>query len=138
MNKLNESAVDLYFVYKFAKQISLDWKKWDAYKTGVIDKKGNVIKKHRETIDEKESYNFFHRLVRKLKQLMEKVPGMKSTLGKAAAAYFLFKEEMVKHGTNAEALDEVFLEYCNDTLSLTESMQMEQLMHQHMLLENIK
>jgi hypothetical protein len=143
MNKLNEqgggsAALDMYFVYKFAKFISMDWTDWEAYKLGIIDDKGNVIKKTRTSSEEKQNYTFFHRLLRKLKQLMEKLPGMKSKLGKAAAAYFLFKEELVKHGTNAEALDEAFLEYCNDSMSLTESMQMETIMSNHMLLENIK
>jgi hypothetical protein len=69
---------------------------------------------------------------------MEKLPGMKSKLGKAAAAYFLFKEHMVKHGTNGEMLDEAFVDYCNDSLPLSESIQIEQLMKQHTLLENIK
>jgi IS1 family transposase len=145
MNNLNEApqgggsaALDMYFVYKFAKFISMDWTDWEAYKLGIIDDKGNVIKKNRTMSVEKQNYTFFHRLLRKLKQLMEKLPGMKSKLGKAAAAYFLFKEELVKHGTNAEALDEAFLDYCNDSLTLSESMQMETIMSNHMLLENIK
>ena len=145
MNNLNEApqgggsaALDMYFVYKFAKFISMDWTDWEAYKLGIIDDKGNVIKKNRTMSAEKANYTFFHRLLRKLKQLMEKLPGMKSKLGKAAAAYFLFKEELVKHGTNAEALDEAFLDYCNDSLTLSESMQMETIMSNHMLLENIK
>jgi hypothetical protein len=52
MNKLNEqgggsAALDMYFVYKFAKFISMDWTDWEAYKLGIIDDKGNVIKKTR-------------------------------------------------------------------------------------------
>jgi hypothetical protein len=69
---------------------------------------------------------------------MEKLPGMKSKLGKAAAAYFLFKEHLVKHGANGEMLDEAFVNYCNDTLPLNEAMQMEMIMSQHILLEGIK
>lgn len=143
MNKLNEAgggskALDMYFVYKFAKFISMDWEDWEAFKLGIIDAEGNVIKKNRTTPEEKNNYTFFHRLIRKLKQLMEKIPGMESKLGKAAAAYFLFKEEMVRHGTNAEKLDEAFIDYCNENISLNESIQMEQLIKQHTLLENIK
>jgi hypothetical protein len=145
MNNLNEApqgggsaALDMYFVYKFAKFIALPWEDWEAYKLGIIDEKGNVIKKNRTTSNEKNNYTFFHRLLRKLKQLLEKVPGMKSKLGKAVAAYFLFKESMVKHGTNGEMLDEAFIEYCNESMSLNESIQIETLMKQHMLVENIK
>jgi len=143
MNKLNEqgggsAALDMYFVYKFAKYISMDWEKWEAYKLGIIDDQGNVIKKNRTTPEEKKNYTFFHRLLRKTKQLMEKLPGMKSKLGKAAAAYFLFKEEVVKHGANPEKLDEVFVEYCGQHLTLNESLQMEQLLRQHIIMESIK
>jgi hypothetical protein len=138
MNNLNESAFDMYFVYKFSKYMALPWTKWEAFDQGVIDEKGNVVKKHRKTIDEKESYTVFHRLVRKLKQEMEKLPGMKSKLGKGVAAYWLFKEEIVKHGTNSSALDEAFIEHCNENMSLSDSIQIEALMNQHMMVENIK
>jgi hypothetical protein len=139
MKNINESAMlDMYFVYKFAKYIGKPFKKWEAYDTGVIDKKGNLLLKNNLTSQQKDSYTFFHRLVRNLKQLLEKVPGMKSKLGKAVAAYFLFKEQMVKHGTNGEMLDEAFIEYCNESMPLNESMQIDTLMKQHMLVESIK
>ena len=91
------TAMDLYFVYKFAKFIAMKWEDWPAYKLGIIDGKGNVIKRKRSGIVERSNYTLFHRLLRKLKQLLEKVPGMKGKLGKAVAAYFLFKEGMEKH-----------------------------------------
>jgi hypothetical protein len=132
------AMMDMYFVYKFTKFIALPFEEWEAFKLGIIDEKGNVIKKNRTTADEKNNYTFFHRLVRNLKKLLEKVPGMKSKLGKAVAAYFLFKEQMVKHGTNGEMLDEAFIEYCNESMPLNESMQIDTLMKQHMLVENIR
>ena len=132
------AMMDLYFVYKFAKFISLDWTEWEAYKLGIIDDKGNVIMKKRSTPEQKNNYTLFHRLLRKLKQLLEKVPGMKGKLGKAAAAYFLFREEMCKHGANGEMRDEAFVEHCNNIMTLTESLQMKALMENHVLLENLK
>ena len=89
------AMMDLYFVYKFAKFIAMPWEDWEAFKLGIIDEKGNVIKKSRTTTNEKNNYTLFHRLLRKLKQLLEKVPGMKGKLGKAVAAYFLFKESII-------------------------------------------
>ena len=132
------TAMDLYFVYKFAKFIAMDWEDWPAYQLGIIDEKGNVIKKKRQGMEERGNYTLFHRLLRKLKQLLEKVPGMKGKLGKAVAAYFLFKEGMEKHGANGELLDEGFIEYINDNMSLKESMQVKSLMNQHILLEKVK
>ncbi len=130
--------MDLYFVYKFAKFIALPWEEWPAFKLGIIDDAGNVIKRTRTSSEEKNNYTLFHRLLRKLKQLLEKVPGMKSKIGKAVAAYFLFKEGMVKHGANGELLDEAFMEYINDTMSLEESIQIGVLMKQYILLEKVK
>ncbi len=132
------TAMDLYFVYKFAKFIAMPWESWPAYKLGIIDEKGNVIKRKRSGIIERSNYTLFHRLLRKLKQLMEKVPGMKGKLGKAVAAYFLFKEGMEKHGANGKLLDEGFIEYINDNMTLKESMQVKVLMNQHILLEKVK
>ena len=80
----------------------------------------------------------YFRFLKKLKQLLEKVPGMKGKLGKAVAAYFLFKEGMEKHGANGELLDEGFIEYINDNMTLVESMQIKALMNQHILLEKVK
>ena len=132
------TAMDLYFVYKFAKFIAMPWEDWEAFKLGIIDEKGNVIKKSRTTTNEKNNYTLFHRLLRKLKQLLEKVPGMKGKLGKAVAAYFLFKESMVMHGANGDLLDEAFVHHVNDIMSLDESLQVKALMQQHVLLEKLK
>jgi hypothetical protein len=132
------TAMDLYFVYKFAKFIAMEWTDWPAYHLGIIDEKGNVIKKKRQGLEERGNYTLFHRLLRKLKQLLEKVPGMKGKLGKAVAAYFLFKEGMEKHGADGELLDEEFICYINDNMTLSESMQVKALMNQHILLENVK
>ena len=114
----------------------------DPYTThgqdGIIDDTGDVIKRTRTTKEEKHNYTLFHRLLRKLKQLLEKVPGMKGKLGKAVAAYFLFKEGMVKHGADGDILDEAFITYINDNMTLTESMQIKSLMNQHILLEKVK
>jgi hypothetical protein len=132
------AMMDLYFVYKFAKFIAMPWEDWEAYKLGIIDEKGDVIMRTRKTKEQKNNYTLFHRLLRKLKQLLEKVPGMKGKLGKAVAAYFLFKEGMMKHGADGVLLDEAFIEYINDTMTLDESMQVKVLMAQHVLLEKVK
>tara|TARA_B100001245_G_scaffold1397_1_gene1125 strand:+ start:19937 stop:20380 length:444 start_codon:yes stop_codon:yes gene_type:complete len=132
------AMMDLYFVYKFAKFIAMPWEDWEAFKLGIIDEKGNVIKKNRTSSEEKNNYTLFHRLLRKLKQLLEKVPGMKGKLGKAVAAYFLFKESMMMHGANGDMLDEAFIHHINDIMSLDESLQVKALMQQHVLLESVK
>ena len=133
-------ALDMYYVYKMAKFLVLPWTEWEAYRLGIIDDKGNLLKKkaQRTLSTEKENYTFFHSLMRKLKQNLEKVPGMKSKLGIALGAYWLFREEMEKHGTNVEALDEAFVNHCENVLPLQESMQIEALMLNKVIMENVK
>ena len=63
---------------------------------------------------------------------------MKGKLGKAVAAYFLFKEGMMKHGADGVLLDEAFIDYINDNMTLDESMQIKSLMSQYVLLEKVK
>jgi hypothetical protein len=45
---------------------------------------------------------------------------------------------MTKHGADGVLLDEAFIEYINDTMTLDESMQVKVLMAQHVLLEKVK
>jgi hypothetical protein len=134
-------AVDLFFVYRFAKYMAQNWESWPAYKTGVIDNKGNLLLKanQRKTAEQKQSYTVFHRLVRKLRQLLEKIPGMKGKLGKAAAAYFLFREHARSEGIeDMTNLDEAFLEHVNKTMTMVESTSITISLIQNNLMENKK
>ena len=36
-------VVDLFVVYQFIKRLATPFNKWDAYKTGVIDERGNIL-----------------------------------------------------------------------------------------------
>lgn len=86
--------VDLFLVYQFIKRLATPFDKWEAYKQGVIDEKGNILKKgkQRNTRAEQESFGKFDLLVLKLKKLLAKVPGGSSRLASYAAALFLIKE----------------------------------------------
>jgi len=120
-------AVNLYFIYKFLRILTTPWEKTDAFKLGVIGDNGKILKKKRtlKTSEEKESYTIMHRLVWKLKRLMEKVPFGKSRLASYAAALWLIKEEKLFYGTDEE-LQESFLTFLetdwkNDALILKEN-----------------
>ena len=105
-------ALNLYFIYKFLRILTTPWESTDAFKLGIVDEKGKILKKHRKLkLDkEKEAYTMMHRLVWKLKRLMEKVPFGKSRLASYAAALWLIKEEKEFHGTDEE-LQESFLTF---------------------------
>jgi len=85
-------AGDFFYTLRFLRLLTTPWNKTNAYKEGIIDDKGKVIKKP-ETSKEKAVYNTFHRLVYNLKRLLNKLPFGKSTIASYAAALFLIKEE---------------------------------------------
>ena len=84
-------AVNLYFIYKFLRILTTPWENTDAFKLGIIDKNGGILRKKRtlKTLEEKEAYTMMDRLVWKLKRLMEKIPFGKTRLASYAAALWL-------------------------------------------------
>lgn len=88
-------AIDLLITYRVIKLLVTPWEKHDAYKLGIIDDKGKVLRKARtlKTSEEKNSYTLLHRFVFNLKRLIGIVPGGKSKLGSYAAALGLLLKE---------------------------------------------
>ena len=86
-------GADLYFVFRFLRLLTMKWTKTDAYKYKIIDSKGNALKKSSEleSIKEKAAYTMLHRMVFKIRRLIEKVPGGRFV--NYAAALFLLKEQ---------------------------------------------
>ena len=87
-------AIDLFVTYRFLKLLVTPWKKQEAYKQGIIDDKGKLLKKSRDfnTEAERESFTLLHRLVFNCKRIMSKIPLIKTQIGTYAAALFLLKE----------------------------------------------
>lgn len=88
-------AIDLLITYRIIKLLVTPFEKQDAYKYGIIDKGGKVLRKAKElkTPQEKDSYTLLHRFVFNLKRLINKIPGGKSKLGTYAAALGLLLKE---------------------------------------------
>ena len=89
-------GADLYFVFRFLRLLTMKYTSTNAYKLGIIDKKGKALKKSAEleSTKEKSSYTMLHRMVWKIRGLMEKIPVLgKSILMNYAAALFLLKEQ---------------------------------------------
>ena len=76
-------AVDLFVVYRFLKLLVTPWEKQEAYKLGIIDKKGKALKKARDlgTEEERSAFTLLHRLVFNCKRIMSKIPFVRSQLG---------------------------------------------------------
>ena len=86
--------VDLFLIYSFIRRLATPFSEWKAYELGIIDEKGNLLKKRKELrmVKEREAFGLFDLLVLKLKRLLEKVPGGNTRIGSYAAALWLIKE----------------------------------------------
>ena len=90
------SAVDTFITYQFIKILTTKWEDMPAYKHGIIDERGKLLKKYStlKTNDEKKSYTIFHRVVWNLKRILEKLPFGRTRLASYAAGLFLLKEKV--------------------------------------------
>ena len=87
-------AIDLFVTYRFLKLLVTPFDKQDAFKFGIIDKDGKVLRKARSLRigKEKRAYTLLHRLVFNFKRILSKV-GLGGRFGTyAAAAVALLKE----------------------------------------------
>jgi len=86
------SALQLITAYRIVKAISRPWEDWEAFKLGLIDKKGKRIR-NANTEEEHKALPIIDILSMNLKRLVQKLPGGSSKFGSLAAALFLLKEE---------------------------------------------
>ena len=88
-------AIDLLITYRIIKLLTTPFEKQEAYRLGIIDKNGKVLRKTKElkTGKERDAYTILHRFVFNLKRLINLVPGGKSKLGTYAAALGLLLKE---------------------------------------------
>ena len=87
-------VVDVFMVYQFLKRLATPFNKWDAFKTGVIDRQGNIItKKRQRTAEQNKSFKIFDVMILRLKRLLGEIPGGKTRIASYAAALWLIKED---------------------------------------------
>ena len=105
-------AVDLFVTYRFLKLLVTPFEKQEAYKLGIIDKKGkNLIKsKNLETEEQRQAYTLLHRLVFNCKKIMSKIPLVRTQIGTYAAALFLLKEHYNIKGMDERAVTKYLME----------------------------
>jgi hypothetical protein len=83
---------DTIYAFRFLRLLTTPWEKTGAYKAGLIDATGKLLRKP-ETSEEKSKYNIFHRLVFNVKKLLNKLPLGKTTIASYLAAFYLIKEK---------------------------------------------
>ena len=94
-------VIDALIAYRVVKLLVTPFNRTEAFKLGIIDEKGKVLKKSKEIKDPKErkAYTLLIRFVFNLKKLLAKI-GIRGPLGSAAAAAFAFFKE--EYGNNVE------------------------------------
>ena len=88
-------AIDLLITYRIVKLLVTPWKEQAAYKYGIIDDNGKVLRKTKTlvTAKEKDSYTILHRFVFNLKRLLGMLPGGKTKFASYATALALLLKE---------------------------------------------
>src|SRR5210317_661254 len=106
--------VDLFLVYSMVKRLATPFNEWEAYKRGIIDERGNILKSRKDlrTIKERDAFGLYDLMILNLKRLVEKIPGGKTRLGSYAAALYLVKEgKLYTEDTSDKILEEGFMKH---------------------------
>jgi len=115
-------AIDLFVTYRFLKLLTTPFDKTDAFKFGIIDEKGNRVKKPKSTLpavelntsDMKNSYTILHKLVFNIKKIFQKVPGLRTKVGTYAAALFLLKDTFKESVDDKHMFEKEFMKYLKE------------------------
>ena len=90
---MSNALLDVTLCYQFLKRLASPFKDWDAFKSGVIDKDGNIlIKDNMRSLKQKESFRPFDVMVLKIKKIIESFPLGKTKLASYIAALWFLKE----------------------------------------------
>jgi len=95
MSTKGNRAIDMLITYRVLKILTTPFEKQDAFKFGIIDKNGKVLRRYKDVSksDEKKTYTWLHRFVFNIKRLLGKA-GLGGRLGSLGVALaLLLKEE---------------------------------------------
>ena len=115
-------AIDLFVTYRFLRLLTTPFEDTDAFKLGIIDGKGNRIKKPNSTkplvplntTEQKNSYTILHKLVFNIKKIFGKVPGLRTKLGTYAAALFLLKDTFKESVNDPDMFEKEFMKFLKE------------------------
>jgi len=108
--------VDTLITYRVIKLLVTPFERQEAFKQGIIDKDGNVLKKNKElkTDNEKKAYTYLHRFVFNLKRILKKV-GLGSKLGSFAVALALLLKEKKEYEPHKTLIESAVITYLKET-----------------------
>ena len=106
---------DFLITYRVVKLMVTPFEKQEAYKFGIIDDKGKVLRKYKTLKLEKErrSYTLLHRFVFNLKRILQKV-GLGSRLGSFAVALALMIKEDKRYAEHKTLIEQTVIKYLKE------------------------
>jgi len=109
-------AVDLVITYRVVKLLATPFEKQEAFKYGIIDKDGKVLRKFRtlKTTAEKKAYTMLHRFVFNLKRILARV-GLGGRLGTFAVALALLLREDKRYEEHKSLIESAVITYLKET-----------------------
>ena len=109
-------AVDLVITYRVIKLLATPFERQEAFKYGIINKDGKVLRKFRtlKTTAEKKSYTMLHRFVFNLKRILAKA-GLGGRLGTFAVALGLLIREDKNYKPYQQLIERAVVTYLKDT-----------------------
>lgn len=125
--------VDAVITYRILKKLTTPFDETAAYRLGIIDASGKVLKRWSElnTVEERDAYTILDRMIFRLKRIISKVPVENRRISSYAAALSLVKEhyadeteyvhlerDFIRTSASAEDLQET-TDYLNGTSLLT-------------------
>jgi len=119
-------AVDLLITYRIMKLLVTPFDKQEAFKYGIIDKQGKVLKPWR-TISktaEKQSYTILHRFVFNLKRILQKA-GLGGRLGTFAVALATLIRENKEFEQHQKLIESTIVKYLKEQKLYEELLQEE-------------
>lgn len=108
--------IDFLITYRIIKLLVTPFREHDAFKFGIIDKDGKVLRKYKTITNtqEKRSYTLLHRFVFNLKRLLGKV-GLGSRLGSLAAALAVLIKEHKELEKHKPLIEKTIIKYLKET-----------------------
>ena len=115
-------AIDLFVAYRFLRILTTEWKKQDAFKHGIIDDKGKLLRKSNtlKTEAEKASFTLLHRFVFNLKRILSKIPGVRTKIGTYATALYMLKQHFASEVEEEDTIETAFRNWLVDNNYATE------------------
>lgn len=107
-----QPLVDIYIVYQLVKRLVTPFEDTAAYKLGIIDQNGLVLKPKSslKTSAEKQAWTWIDILVNNIKRIFARFPGGRSKFFGYAASYFMLREPISKLREASELSEDMLLE----------------------------